>query len=341
MDSRRKSEQGRRDTDPLLVRVKLEDIDRSDERFSMNFEPDLLALCNSAKEVGILEPVWLRAKGRRFQIINGFRRFDVAQRLGMKAVKALVWHEDQIDDRVAFQMGVHENVLARGLNVVEKSLVLDRLLTRFSFNCREVVRKWLPLLDLEPSEKILKGFLLISAFSIGTKRYLLDHGVSLKNALLLAAFPEAERRSICGFLWDLRIGENVLREILTYLREIARREGTRVEDLLSNRKIQRILSDESLSGPQRTQAIRRFLRERRYPRLSDLEKRFSSYRKGMGLPPQVKITPPAFFEGDQFKIEFSFRSLKEYEDLLGTLEKLEKERIGSLLMIKGYGREPL
>jgi len=325
----------------MLTRVKLDDIDRSDERFSMNFEPDLLPLSNSVKEVGILEPVWLRAKGRRFQIINGFRRFDVAQVLGMKAIRALVWRKDQIDDRVAFQMGVHENVLARGLNVVEKSLVLDRLLTRFSVNRREVVRKWLPLLDLEPSEKILKGFLLISTFSTGAKRYLLDHGVSLKNVLLLAAFPEAERLSICGFLSDLSIGENVLREILTYLREIAHRDGIRIEDLLSNQKIQRLLSDESLSGPQRTQAIRRFLRERRYPRLSDLEERFSASRKAMGLPPQVKITPPPFFEGDRFKIEFSFRSLEEYENLLGTLESLAKERIGSLLMIKGYGRESL
>ncbi len=61
----------------------------------------------------------------------------------------------------------------------------------------------------------------------------------------------------------------------------------------------------------------------------------------MSLSPQIKITPPPFFEGDRFKIEFSFGSLEEYEKNLATLQKLSKERVGDLLMIKGYGSEPV
>ncbi len=331
----------RSDESPLLEKVKLDDIDRSDGLFSMNFEPDLEPLIASAEQVGILEPIWLRRKAKKLQIISGFRRFDVAQKLGMETLGALVWKKERIDDQTAFLMGIHENILGRGLNLVERGLVLDKLLSRFSLSRNEIIRNWLPLLNLEPSDNILNGFLLINTFSKGVKRYLLGHGLSLTNVMLLAKFSKEDRQLICRSLSHLRIGENVLREMLTFLREIAHRDGIRIADLLSNPRIQVPLSDHRLSGPQKIQAIRRFLREKRYPRLSELEERFSASKKGMNLPPQIKITPPPFFEGDRFKIEFSFGSLEEYEKNLATLQKLSKERVGDLLMIKGYGSEPV
>ncbi len=329
------------DESPLLKQVRLDDIDRSDGLFSMNFEPDLEPLIASAKQVGILEPIWLRRKAKKLQIISGFRRFDVAQKLGMETIRSLVWKKERIDDQTAFQMGIHENILGRGLNLVEKGMVLDKLLIRFSLSRNEVIRNWLPLLNLEPAENILGGFLLINTFSKGVKKYLLSHGLSLTNVMLLAKFSKEERLLICRSLSHLRIGENVLREMLTFLREIAHRDGIRIADLLSNSGIHGPLSDHRLSGPQKIEAIRRFLRGKRYPRLLELEKRFSAHKKGMSLSPQIKITPPPFFEGDRFKIEFSFGSLEEYEKNLATLQKLSKERVGDLLMIKGYGSEPV
>lgn len=333
----RTGEQNKKVVRPLLERVNLTDIDRSDELFSMNFETDLGRLRESVKQIGILEPIWLRRKGREFQIISGFRRFDVAHILGKGEIRALIWKESKIDDRLAFRMSLHGNILGRGLNIVEKALVLEKLLSRFSVSREEVIQTYLPLLNLEPNENVLNSFLLMNTFSIDLKRYFLSHGLSLTNILLLAKFSREERASICSFLSPLRIGENVLREILTFLREISHRDGIGINDLLSSRKIEHVLSDSRLSGPQKIQAIRKFLREKRYPRLSELEEMFRSCRKGMRLSPQVAITPPPFFEGDQFKIEIYFKSLEEYEGVLGELRNLSKESIGDLLTIKGYG----
>lgn len=335
----RSGEENRTGRNPRFERVNLRDIDRSDELFFMNFEPDLGRLRASVKQMGILEPVWLREKGGQFQIVSGFRRFDVAHELGKGKIPALIWKRDGIDNRLAFQMSLHGNVLGRGLNLVEKGLVLGKLLSLFSLSRDEVVQTALPLLDLKPNENVLNSLLLINTFSIDLKRYFLSRGLSLSNILVLARFSREERESIGRFLAPLRLGENILREMLTFLWEISHRDGIGIDDLLSAQEIQRVLPDSHLSGPQKIQAIRKFLREKRYPRLSALEERFRSFRKGMRFSPKVTITPPPFFEGDRFKIEIGFESLEEYEAVLGELQNLPKDRIGDLLTIKGYGSD--
>ncbi len=334
--SRTKRTQNRGDEGPLLQWVKLAEIDRSDELFAMSFEPDLALLRESAKHMGILEPIWLRRKAVKLQIIHGFRRFDVAQTLKMRTLRALIWGKDQIGDRIAFEMALHGNIAARGLNVVEKAMTLEKLLSRFGVMRDEVIRTWLPLLNLDPNEKVLNSFLLVKTFSLDVKRYLHSHGVSLNNIMLLSEFSREERQRLCRFLSRLRIGENVLREILIHLREIARRDGIGVTDLVSNSRIQRLLSNNRLSGPQKIEAVRKFLKEKRYPRLSELEGKFRLCKKRMGLPPQIEIAPPPFFEGDRFKVQFHFGSQREYEAVLGTLNKLSKKSVGNLLAIKGY-----
>jgi len=322
---------------PLFERICLEDVDRSDELFSMSFEPDLSRLRESVKRVGILEPLWLREKGGRFQIVGGFRRFDTALSLREERVPALIWKGEQLEDMRAFWMSLHSNVTARGLNPVEKGLVLGKLLDHFRLSRKEVIRTAMPLLGLEPSEKILSGFLLLNGFPTPLKRYLLSHGASLATVSLLGRFTGEEQESLAGFLAPLRLGENVLREILTFMWEISRRDGVRVDEVISGEEMRRLLSDGRLSGPQRIEAIRRVLREKRYPRLSALEETFRSARKRMRLSPKILLKPPPFFEGNRFRIEIGFETLEEYRAALSELRDLPEESINSLLAIKGYG----
>ena len=330
----------RRTSSPLLETVRLQAIDRSDELFCMNFEPDLGLLRASVKEMGILEPIWLRRKGRKLQIVSGFRRFDVAAALGTQEVRALTWREDELADRHAFEMGLHENILTRGLSLVERALVLEKLVSCFAVTRDKAIQTYLPLLGLDPHEHVLDSHLVVNSFSVDLKRYCLSHGLSMGNMMLLGRFSGDERESIRRFLSPLRIGENVLREFLTVLGEISRRDGIGIENLLSGPEFQRGLADSRLSGPQRIQSIRRLLKKRRYPELSALEERFSSWKNKVGLSPGLAIRPPPFFEGNRFKIEICFESVEEYEAILVQLENLSKGPIRHLLTIKGYGSDP-
>ena len=327
------------DTRPFLETVNLQDIDRDDELFSINFEPDLGRLKTSVEQIGMVAPIWLRRKRRGFQIINGFRRFDVARMVGETHLQALIWEEEILDDRSAFEMGLHENALTRPLNIAEKALVLDKLLGPFSVPRDEAVRVYLPLMGLEPHESVLNTVLVINTFSPDVKRYAVSRRLSLANMGLLAMFSPREREALCQFLSPLRVGENVLKEILTFTREICRRDRMEIEGLISDQRISKVFSDSRLSGPQKIQTLRSLLRTKRYPRFSGLEERFMRWRKGITVSPQVTISPPPFFEGDRFKVAFSFKNREDYQAIVEDLRSLSQGPIPELLTIKGYGTD--
>jgi hypothetical protein len=324
---------------PELRRLDLHSIDRSNELFSTNFEPNLERLRASIGQVGILAPIWVKETKQRLHIINGFRRFDIARSLGQTEIPSLLWGERQLLDRSAFQMSLHENTLTRGLNPVEKAIALQKLLNTFSIDRDETLSSYLPLLDLNPNEKILDTLLTVNGFSVATKRYLLDHEVGLANVSQLATFSKEDRESICRFLSPLKVGGNVLREMLTFIREISQRDGLKIEDLLSTREIEAVTTNPHLSGPQLIQGIRTVLREKRYPRLSELEKGFEDWKGEVRLSPAVAFSPPPFFEGDRFKVEGRFETVEQYRSLVEELQKLSEKGIDALLRVKGYGRD--
>ncbi len=60
-----------------IKKILIEQIDLSDETFSVNYLPDLQSLRSSIEEIGLIQPVLLRKKLDRYQIICGFRKIFI------------------------------------------------------------------------------------------------------------------------------------------------------------------------------------------------------------------------------------------------------------------------
>ena len=78
----------------LIQNTPLDQIDLSDETFSINFMPDLERLRSSIQEMGVIQPVLLREKPKGYQIISGFRRIGVVQGLGHTGIVSRVIQEE-------------------------------------------------------------------------------------------------------------------------------------------------------------------------------------------------------------------------------------------------------
>ncbi len=65
-----------------IQKIPLQQIDLSDETFSVNFIPDLQKLRSSIEQIGLIQPVLLRKKRDQYQIVCGFRRISIFQELG-------------------------------------------------------------------------------------------------------------------------------------------------------------------------------------------------------------------------------------------------------------------
>ncbi|MCX8117421.1 MAG: ParB/RepB/Spo0J family partition protein [Desulfobacterota bacterium] len=312
--------------------VPLPRIDLRDETFSVNFRPDLKPLRASLQAVGLLQPVLLVEAEGRYRVVCGFRRLWVWRELGREEVLARMVDPSQRDDLELFFLSLQENLTTRGFNTVEKAIALWKLVHHFKVEPSEVIRIHLPLLSLEPNEKILKTYLSLAEMEEETQGFVLEEEVSRSNIRLLSQMRPEDRKGLLSLLVRLKLGENRLRELLTLFMEISRREGVEIGQILGRPEIEAVRCDQELTPHQRTERLKKVLWGLRYPRLKALEEAFEARRKGLRLPDGVSLRPSPYFEAKGLRMELRFESLGEFRRILSALTELaENDAFGELM----------
>jgi len=315
-----------------IQRIPLQQIDPSDDTFSVNYLPDLQTLQSSIEEMGLIQPVLLKKKSGGYQIICGFRRISVMKELGKSEIESRVFEEKEMDEFQLFSLSLHENLTTRGFNAVEKAIALDKLIHRFQIDPAAVIKTFLPFFSLEPNEKILNTYLSLAQMEDEIKTYVLKEEVSRSNIRKLSALTPDDRMAIFSLISRLKLGENRLREALTLLEEISRRNQCKEKDIVQRSEIQAILSQKELTPSQKTERVKKVLADLRYPKLNQLEKAFEKKRKDLNLPSNVSLHHPPFFEGRKLKIEFQFETTDEYQSIVSFLSLLsEREEFKEIL----------
>jgi len=195
---------------PELRRLPVELIAPNPRQPRQNFdEESLLALSESVKERGVLQPVLVRpCPGGSYELIAGERRWRAAQLAGLDVVPAVVAPHQ---DRDSLEVALIENMAREDLNPIEEaracSLLVDELgLTREEVGrrvgrSRVAVSNLMRLLDLP--DEVLE--MLVEA------RLTEGHG----RALLMAP-DHADRRRLARAAadegWTVRETENRARE---------------------------------------------------------------------------------------------------------------------------------
>jgi ParB family chromosome partitioning protein len=174
-----------------------------------NFDDGELAdLAQSIREHGIVQPVVVRpAKEQgRFEIIAGERRWRAAQRAGLIEVPVIV---RDVNDRIALELAIVENVQRTDLNPVEEAQGYQQLIDEHNYTqadlgqiigkSRSHVANTLRLLKLPDAirDMIVDGTLsaghartLVTANDpAGLAKRIVDGGLSVRQAEALAQRP--------------------------------------------------------------------------------------------------------------------------------------------------------
>jgi ParB family transcriptional regulator, chromosome partitioning protein len=102
-------------------------------------EEALAALADSIREVGILQPVLVRAgEGGGYELIAGERRWRAARRVGLQTVPAMV---RVADDAAMLQHAIVENVQREQLNPLEEAAAYQQLIEDFSLTHDDVAAR--------------------------------------------------------------------------------------------------------------------------------------------------------------------------------------------------------
>lgn len=82
-------------------------------------------LAQSIKANGVVQPVLIRHKGNRFELIAGERRWRAAQKAGLTKIPALL--RDVSDDKI-LELALIENIQREDLNPIEEALAYKKLI---------------------------------------------------------------------------------------------------------------------------------------------------------------------------------------------------------------------
>jgi ParB family chromosome partitioning protein len=92
----------------------------------------------SIKEKGVLEPILVRPKAGRYEIIAGERRYVASRRAGLKELPCI---EMSVEDNEAMEIALVENLQRKDLDVFEEADGLKALADVYGYHHGEIAKK--------------------------------------------------------------------------------------------------------------------------------------------------------------------------------------------------------
>jgi ParB family chromosome partitioning protein len=99
---------------------------------------DLSELMASIAEKGIIEPIIVRQRSRRFQIVAGERRYQAAVQVGLREIPIVI---REVDDNEIIEIALVENLQRKDLTAFEESEALYSLSSRCGYTHEDLARR--------------------------------------------------------------------------------------------------------------------------------------------------------------------------------------------------------
>ncbi len=129
---------GDNNSEPKSNKVSISKIVRNKLQPRKNFNKEHMEdLTNSIKERGIIQPIIVRKKFDKYEIIAGERRWQAAQNAGLHEVPIV---EVKADDLKSLEFAIVENVQRDDLNPIEEANGYKRLIDEFQYDQDKVAK---------------------------------------------------------------------------------------------------------------------------------------------------------------------------------------------------------
>jgi len=301
----------------IFKSIPIESIDIDDQLTNFSFDIPPISLKQSIEEIGVIHPVTLVPLGESFRIICGHKRIKIVSQLKIKEIPARILSPAP-DEEAMLMLNLSENQFLHQYSDIEKGLILSKLYTVKIPEIR-IIEKYMPMLGLEKSKKLLDDYLSTNQLTTGLKTLLHEMNVPLRTFSVFFNWNAKSAMAAERFFSVLRPGVNKWRDLLEWIEEISTRDKITPLDLFELPELQSTLNQNDLAPNVRYDRIRQILHSRRYPILSDLRVRLARSLDALKLDDKTKVHVQDSFESDEIRIEMKFRTREEF---VNQLEKL-------------------
>lgn len=148
-------------------------------------ENELMALAESIRENGILQPINVRRCGVNYEIVSGERRFRAAKICGLDEVPCIVI---DADDEKSAVLALIENIQRKDLSYFEEALAIERLIKFYGLTQEEAASR------LGKAQSTVANKLRLLKFSDAERGLLIKGNVTERQARALVRIDDQKLR---------------------------------------------------------------------------------------------------------------------------------------------------
>jgi ParB-like chromosome segregation protein Spo0J len=304
--------------------IRLSDINFEDRSFQITTREDTEDLAGSIKAMGLINaPILWQAGSGPWIIVCGRRRIQACLDIGWVGMQARL-AEKKTPRLVCIQTAISDNAFQRPLNWVEISRALNLLMEEIPD--KEQIKQVLPDLGLPEGGGILEKAVPIAHLPRPIQEGLISGHIPFAMALELGNLEPETGSFMANLFQQLTLSLNKQREILEWTQEIGARESRSFMDIFREAEIREIIANPDRDRNQKSAALRKYLRTRRYPSIQKAETLYQDNLKSLKIPSGVRLVPPKDFESDVYGFALEFRSTDQLASRLKTLESLSEAK---------------
>ena len=295
-----------KEMEKTILQVPVEDIipNRFQPRLSFD-DTSLNDLALSIKQHGIIQPLVLRRKNDKYEIIAGERRFKAAKLAGLASVPAVI---SNLDDNASAEVAIVENIQRKDLTAIEEAKSFQALLDKGYMTQDELARK------MGLSQSAISNKLRLLTLDESVQEAILSEKISERHARTLLKVPSHEKQK--------ELLNKIINERLTVKQledEIKNMELTPNNEInVTSKPI--APKEEMLSDNNNNNNLGSI--EDIYSNAMDIKDIIGNEQRTEELQPVEKVTPDAFFSNPEKMPNKFFNFLEDSAANMDTNEKI-------------------
>jgi ParB family transcriptional regulator, chromosome partitioning protein len=182
-----------------LLEVDIDLIDPNSAQPRTHFNEERLnELAQSIRSNGIVQPLLVRRRGARYQLVAGERRWRAAQRAGLQRVPAVV--RDIPDDKL-LELALIENIQRQELNAIEEAHAYKRLIETLGLTQETVAQR------VGRDRSFVTNYLRLLRLPEDIQRMVEEDKLTMGHARALLGIDDADAQR--------RVAQNIIEQTLS------------------------------------------------------------------------------------------------------------------------------
>ena len=219
--------------DKSLAEIKISEIDPNMGQPRKKFDEDeLLELAESIKIHGVIQPIILTKRGKRYEIIAGERRWRASKLAGLVKIPAII---REYTDKEIMEVSLIENIQRQDLNPIEEATAFKNLIDEYKMKQDDLAER------VSKSRSAITNALRLLKLDDKVKAMLAEGLISTGHARALLAVEDKNKQQILAVkIFDEKLS---VRETEKLVKQVLEKKESKKEEKSSEKLIYKKLED--------------------------------------------------------------------------------------------------